>query len=54
VSMPLDWSELEAFVPGRHTLRTIGERLAAPDPWADMDAAASRLEEAGARLARLG
>ena len=54
VSVPLEWSELEAFVPGRHTLRTIGERLAAPDPWADMDAAASRLEEAGARLARLG
>ena len=54
VSVPLDWSELEAFVPGRHTLRTIGERLAAPDPWAGRDAAASRLEEPEARLARLG
>ena len=54
VSMPLDWSELEAFVPGRHTLRAIGERLAAPDPWAGMDAAATRLEEPAARLARLG
>ena len=28
VSMPLDWSELDAFVPGGHTLRTVGERLA--------------------------
>ncbi|HZA85187.1 MAG TPA: non-homologous end-joining DNA ligase [Actinomycetes bacterium] len=28
VSVPLEWSELDAFVPGRHTLRTIGERLA--------------------------
>jgi hypothetical protein len=41
-------------VPGRHTLRGIGERLAAPDPWEGMDAAAARLEEPGARLARLG
>ncbi|HWC43305.1 MAG TPA: non-homologous end-joining DNA ligase [Actinomycetota bacterium] len=53
VSMPLDWSELAAFVPGRHTLRTVGERLAAPDPWEAMDAAAGRLDEPGARLARL-
>ena len=53
VSMPLDWSELEAFVPGRHTLRTVGERLAIPDPWEGMDAAAARLDEPGARLARL-
>jgi len=53
VSMPLDWSELDAFVPGGHILRTVGERLAAPDPWAGLDAAATRLEEPGARLARL-
>ena len=53
VSVPLDWSELDAFVPGQHTVATIGDRLAAPDPWAGMDEAASRLKEAGARLARL-
>jgi DNA primase len=53
VSVPLDWSELEAWVPGRHTLRGVGDRLAAPDPWADLDAAATRLEVPGARLARL-
>ena len=53
VSVPLDWPELDEFVPGGHTVANIGERLAAPDPWAGMDAAASRLEEAGARLARL-
>ena len=53
VSVPLDWSELDGFVPRRHTLRTIGERLAAPDPWTGMEAAASRLEAAGARLAEL-
>jgi bifunctional non-homologous end joining protein LigD len=53
VSMPLDWSELDAFVPGRHTLRSVAERLAAPDPWAGMDAAAGRLDQAAARLAEL-
>jgi bifunctional non-homologous end joining protein LigD len=53
VSVPLDWSELDDFVPGRHTLRTIADRLAAPDPWAGMDAAASRLDRAGARLDEL-
>ena len=53
VSVPLDWSELDAFVPGQHTVATIGDRLAAPDPWAGMDEATARLEEAGARLARL-
>jgi bifunctional non-homologous end joining protein LigD len=53
VSVPLDWSELDGFVPGAHTLRTIADRLAAPDPWAGLDAAASRLEPAGARLAEL-
>jgi bifunctional non-homologous end joining protein LigD len=53
VSMPLDWSELATWVPGGHTLRTIGDRLAAPDPWEGMDAAATRLDEPGARLARL-
>ena len=53
VSMPLDWSELDGWVPGRHTLRSVAERLAAPDPWAGMDAAAGRLDQAGARLAEL-
>jgi bifunctional non-homologous end joining protein LigD len=53
VSVPLDWSELDDFVPGRHTLRTIADRLAAPDPWVGMDAAASRLDRAGARLDEL-
>jgi bifunctional non-homologous end joining protein LigD len=46
VSVPLDWSELDDWVPGQHTLRNIADRLAAPDPWAGMDAAASRLKEA--------
>ena len=54
VSMPLDWSELDGWVPGRHRLRTVAERLAAPDPWAGMDAAAGRLDQAGPRLAELG
>jgi bifunctional non-homologous end joining protein LigD len=34
VSVPLDWSELDEFEPRRHTLRTIAQRLARPDPWA--------------------
>ena len=46
VSVPLDWSELDDWVPGQDTLRNIADRLAAPDPWAGMDAAASRLKEA--------
>jgi bifunctional non-homologous end joining protein LigD len=46
VSVPLDWSELDDWVPGRHTMANIGERLAAPDPWAGMEEAASRLETA--------
>jgi len=54
VSVPLDWSELDQFEPGRHTLRTIAERLARPDPWAGVDAAAARLDHARARLAELG
>jgi bifunctional non-homologous end joining protein LigD len=54
VSVPLDWSELDEFDPGRHTLRTIAERLARPDPWAGIDAAASGLDHARARLAELG
>jgi bifunctional non-homologous end joining protein LigD len=53
VSMPLDWSELDGWFPGRHALRTVAERLAAPDPWAGMDAAAGRLDQAGPRLAEL-
>jgi bifunctional non-homologous end joining protein LigD len=54
VSVPLDWSELDGFRPGGHTLRGIAERLAAPDPWAGMDGAARRLDQAAARLAGLG
>jgi bifunctional non-homologous end joining protein LigD len=54
VSVPLDWSELDGWIPRRHTLATIADRLAAPDPWAGLEAAASRLEAAGARLAELG
>jgi bifunctional non-homologous end joining protein LigD len=54
VSVPLDWSELDDWAPGQHTLRTIDDRLARPDPWAGMDAAATRLGQAGARLAALG
>jgi bifunctional non-homologous end joining protein LigD len=54
VSVPLDWSELDEFEPRRHTLRTIAHRLAQPDPWAGMSAAASPLEEASARLVELG
>ena len=53
VSVPLDWSELEGFAPGRHTLRTIAARLAAPDPWAGLEAAATRLDQAATRLAGL-
>ncbi|HEV3465480.1 MAG TPA: non-homologous end-joining DNA ligase [Actinomycetota bacterium] len=53
VSVPLDWSELDGFVPGRHTVATIADRLATPDPWAGTEEAASRLEAAGTRLAGL-
>jgi bifunctional non-homologous end joining protein LigD len=53
VSVPLEWSELDDFVPGGHTLATIADRLAAPDPWAGIEEAASRLERAGDRLAEL-
>jgi bifunctional non-homologous end joining protein LigD len=53
VSVPLDWSELDGFQPGGHTVRDIADRLDAPDPWAGMDDAASRLDQAGARLAEL-
>jgi bifunctional non-homologous end joining protein LigD len=54
VSVPLDWSELDEFDPRRHTLRTIGERLALPDPWAGIGDAASTLDRAHARLVELG
>ena len=54
VSVPLDWSELEEFEPRRHTLRTIAERLARPDPWAGLDQAAASLDRAHARLVELG
>jgi bifunctional non-homologous end joining protein LigD len=54
VSVPLEWSELDDFDPRRHTLRTIGERLERPDPWAGIDKAASTLDRAHARLVKLG
>ena len=54
VSVPLDWSELDEFVPGRHTVATIAERLTAPDPWAGMEEASTRLDRPAARLAELG
>jgi bifunctional non-homologous end joining protein LigD len=53
VSVPLEWSELDDFDPRAHTMATIAERLARPDPWAGLDAAAARLDQAGARLAEL-
>jgi bifunctional non-homologous end joining protein LigD len=54
VSVPLDWPELDGWVPGRHTVADIADRLAAPDPWAGMDEAATRLDRPAARLAELG
>jgi bifunctional non-homologous end joining protein LigD len=54
VSVPLDWSELDDFDPRRHTLRTIAERLARPDPWADLSQTATTLDHARTRLADLG
>jgi bifunctional non-homologous end joining protein LigD len=53
VSVPLHWPELDEFRPGRHTLRTIADRLAQPDPWADLPGAAVTLEEPARRLAGL-
>ena len=53
LSVPLDWSELDEFDPKRHTLRTIGERLALPDPWAGIGEAAGTLDRAHARLVGL-
>jgi bifunctional non-homologous end joining protein LigD len=53
VSVPLDWSELEGFDPRHHTIATIADRLAGPDPWAGLEAAATRLDQPGARLAEL-
>ena len=54
ISVPLEWSELDEFDPRRHTLRTIAERLALPDPWADLGGTACTLDQAHARLAELG
>jgi bifunctional non-homologous end joining protein LigD len=53
VSVPLDWSELDAFEPRRHTLRAIADRLAVPDPWAGLTQAASTIDRAADRLAEL-
>jgi bifunctional non-homologous end joining protein LigD len=54
VSVPLDWSELDEFDPRRHTVRNIADRLARPDPWAGIEAAAATLDGARSRLAELG
>jgi bifunctional non-homologous end joining protein LigD len=54
VSVPLEWSELDEFDPRRHTLRSIGERLARPDPWTGIAKAAATLDRAHARLVELG
>jgi bifunctional non-homologous end joining protein LigD len=54
VSVPLDWSELDEFDPRRHTVRNIADRLARPDPWAGIEAAATTLDGARSRLAELG
>jgi bifunctional non-homologous end joining protein LigD len=54
VSVPLDWSEVDDFDPRRHTLRTIAERLARPDPWEGLSQAATPLDRARVRLAGLG
>jgi bifunctional non-homologous end joining protein LigD len=53
VSVPLEWSELDDFDPRAHTMATIAERLARPDPWAGLEQAAARLDQAGVRLAEL-
>jgi bifunctional non-homologous end joining protein LigD len=54
VSVPLDWSELDEFDPRRHTVRNIADRLAQPDPWAGIEAAAATLDGARYRLAERG
>lgn len=43
VATPLDWSELEdaRLLPSRFTVRTMGKRLAEPDPWRDPPAPVS-------------
>lgn len=55
VATPLDWSELEddALSPERFTLRTIGHRLAQPDPWAEMPEPGSSLGTARQRVGDL-
>ena len=53
VSVPLEWSELDDFDPRRHSLRSIGERLDRPDPWAGIGEAARTLDRAHARLVKL-
>jgi bifunctional non-homologous end joining protein LigD len=53
ISAPLDWSELDDFDPRRHTLRTIADRLAEPDPWAGIAEAAATIDGAAARLSEL-
>lgn len=47
VAVPLHWAELPRARPDRHTVRTIGRRLAqVGDPWADIGAAARPLAPA--------
>ena len=53
LSVPSRVVGADDFDRRRHTLRTIADRLAAPDPWDGIDQAATRLDQAGVRLAEL-
>lgn len=54
VATPLDWRELGAGGPQRHSLRTIFRRLARkPDPWAAIDRDARPLHGPRRRLAEI-
>lgn len=54
VSTPLEWSEVKPSLdPRRFTMRTIGRRLARPDPWRDLLRRRQALGPAIAALARL-
>jgi bifunctional non-homologous end joining protein LigD len=49
VAVPIAWDELddEGLRPDAWTVRTIGERLEAGDPWADVAAHAATVRVAG-------
>ena len=54
VAVPLRWEELDddGLAPDGWTVRTIEERLAQPDPWADLSECAKGLGAARKALAR--